>query len=424
MRRALIASFGASGVIQLANIVSGVVLARQLGPSSRGALAAIILWPSLLAAIGMLGLPDALTFRTARQDLARGLLLGTGIGIALVQSVLLVAVGLAVIPLVLAHAGTSTVYLGLVFLCFVPLTLLALTMMGILNGSGQHKAFHLLRMLVTVLSAVSICALAGVGALSLRSAITTYLAANTITLILALLLVRKVAGRIGVSASLARELLAFGAKSHTSGVSSMLNERLDQLVISIFLAPAQLGLYVIAVTMTSLTTLVGVSVAFVALPVISKLRERDLLLMSVRRLFLATVALSLAISIPLIVLAPRVIEIFFGRDYLPVTTACRVLLAAVVMLSASRALAAILKGLGKPVQAGLADGIGLLVTLVALATLLPLFGLLGAAIASALAYAASLAWMIRQTASAMGIPARLLVRRPPVWPAVASGAKP
>jgi O-antigen/teichoic acid export membrane protein len=423
VRRALIASFGASGSIQLANVVSGVVLARQLGPSSRGALAAVILWPSLLATVGMLGLPDALTFRAARRDCELGVLLGTGIVIALVQSALLVAAGVALIPLVLAHDGANTVHLGLVFLCFIPLTLLALAVMGVLNGSGEFRAFHLLRVLVTALSVASICVLAGLGALSLASAIITYLAANAITLVVALMIMRKSARRVRFNASLAREMLVFGMKSHTSGVSSMLNERLDQLIISAFLAPAQLGLYVIAVTLTSLTTLVGASVAYVALPVISRIRERDELLKHVRQLVVATVAGSLAISVPLIVFAPRVIEIFFGRAYLPVATVSRILLAAVVMLSVSRALAAMLKGLGRPIHAGLADGIALVVTLAALAALLPVFGLLGAAIASALAYATSLAWMVRRTAAAMGIPARLLVRRPPLWPAVAPGLK-
>jgi hypothetical protein len=64
-RGPLFASFGASSAIQLANIATGVLLARLLGPHDRGEFAAVILWPSILAAVGSLGVPDATTFYTA-----------------------------------------------------------------------------------------------------------------------------------------------------------------------------------------------------------------------------------------------------------------------------------------------------------------------------------------------------------------------
>jgi O-antigen/teichoic acid export membrane protein len=425
VKRALIASFGASGAIQLVNVLSGVVLARQLGPSSRGALAAVVLWPSLLATVGMLGLPDALTVRTARRDRELSLVVGTGLAAAALQAAALVAIGLAAIPFVLSHYGAPTVHLALAFLLFVPLNLTTLGLMGVLNGLERYAAFQTLRVLVTGLSAGAIFALAGSGRLDLKNAVVAYLTANAIALAAALWLARSVLAGLRVSRALMRELLVFGAKSHTSGVSTLLNERLDQLVISAFLAPMQLGLYVIAVTFTSVTTLVGTSVAFVALPVISRNCHAEALAMQIRRMTVITLTVSLAVSVPLIALAPQLIELFFGRSYLPVTNVCRVLLAAVVMLSMSRTLAAALKGAGRPLQAGLADGIGLLVTVVALGALLPPLGLLGAAIASVLAYGATLLFMARAAGRVVGTSARGLVSgRGSVVPVAITGIEP
>jgi O-antigen/teichoic acid export membrane protein len=407
MRRALSASLSASLLVQLANVVSGIALARTLGPSSRGVLAAVVLWPSLLAAVGMLGIPDALTFRTARGEGEVGLLLGTGLVISAVQSTILIAIGFVVVPSILRDGGA---WHGLLFLAFIPMNLAALSIMGVLNGLERYRSFQGLRTLVTVLATCSIITLAAVGRLGVGTAVGAYLLANAITLIAAWLSVRGAVGRLEVSRSVARGLIVFGSKSQTSGVSSMLNERLDQLVISAFLAPAQLGYYVVAVTLTSLTSLVGTSVGFVALPAVSRLTDRDELLARVRFLVVVTAGASIAVSAPLIVLAPIMTRLFFGSAYLPTTTVCRILLAAVVMLSVSRALAAMLKGLGQPIDAGIADGIGLVVTIVCLAVFLPAFGLMGAALASALAYAATLAWMIHKAAAALKVsPIRLVL---------------
>ena len=48
-------SLAASVAIQGLNVLTGIVLARTLGPAGRGELAAVMLWPSILAAVGSLG---------------------------------------------------------------------------------------------------------------------------------------------------------------------------------------------------------------------------------------------------------------------------------------------------------------------------------------------------------------------------------
>jgi O-antigen/teichoic acid export membrane protein len=294
--------------------------------------------------------------------------------------------------------------------------------MGVLNGLERYATFQTLRVLVTAVLSGAIFVLAVLGRLDLKTAVVVYLVANLVTLAAAGWFARSELVGLSVSRSLMRELLVFGAKSHTSNVSSALNERLDQLVISAFLVPTQLGLYVVAVTLTSVTSLIGTSVSFVALPVISRSTGREALSMYIRRITVITVGLSLAVSVPLIVAAPRLIELFFGRAYLPATNICRVLLGAVVMLSTSRTLAAALKGAGQPLQAGLADGIGLVVTVVALAAFLPTFGLLGAALASVLAYATTLLWMIRAAGRVVGTSAcGLFGSRRTLPPVVATG---
>src|SRR5579859_299038 len=57
-------------VIQLSNVAGGIILARSLGASGRGFVAAAMLWPPLLASLVALGIGDALLFHSARSEYA------------------------------------------------------------------------------------------------------------------------------------------------------------------------------------------------------------------------------------------------------------------------------------------------------------------------------------------------------------------
>jgi O-antigen/teichoic acid export membrane protein len=212
---------------------------------------------------------------------------------------------------------------------------------------------------------------------------------------------------------LARTLFGFAVRSHTSNVSSLFNERLDQLLISVFLAPVQLGLYVIAVTLTSLTSLVGQSISLVALPVVAAEQPGPTRAAVVRRYIRLTILGATALTVPMIVLTPTLIAVFFGHAFAPAATVTRVLLVAAVVLTSTRLIQSMLKAAGRPLDAGISEFVALGATLASLAILLPWLGILGAGIASLLAYCVSAAWTANRAATALGLTSlRLLVFAP------------
>jgi O-antigen/teichoic acid export membrane protein len=394
-----------SATIQGLTVVTGVLLARELGPHSRGELAAVLLWPSILAAVGSMGLAESATFHAARSTSSPGELLGSVAALAIVQAAALGAIGLLVIPHVLGHYGSRTVQLGEGYLAVVPLNLLTLSLMGILNGRRQFGAFHTLRLLVFVALVSGLVALALFDRLRVSTVTIVYLGANLLTACTAMYLTwRSGISHVRFSSKTARRLFGFGLRSHTSSVSSVLNQRLDQLLISVFLAPVKLGLYVVATTMTSAVSLIGWSIAMVALPTIAEAdgtHERE----AVARRFIAlTLFLSVAVTFPLLLLTPMLLGLFFGDSFRAVSTVARVLLVATVFLSVNRTLEAALQGAARPLDAGVAEFIALIATVAGLAVLLPAIGLLGAALTSLIAYGVSTAWMSRRLAAACDIP--------------------
>jgi len=433
IRRPLTLSFGASVAVQAMNVLTGVLLARTLGPHGRGDLAAVILWPSAIASIGGLGVAEATTFYLARQAESLASVLGTSLALAVAQSAICVCVGAALTPVVLSHFGDDTVRAAYVFLAFIPANLITLTLMSALNGLQRFGEFQALRLSVIALTCVSIGGLRAADELTVMNVTAAYIGANIAAGLLAFALVARAGGlRFSFRRATARRLVTYGIKSHTSSVTWMMNERLDQLVISMFLAPAKLGLYVTAVTMTSLVSLVGSSVSGAAFPVVAKLRTGRPQADAMRRFVRLSLIASAAVALPLIVAAPAVIDVFFKDAYGSAANVSRVLMVAAVVLSTNRALGACLKAMNRPLDAGIGEALALAVTAGGLAALLPLLGIMGAAVVSLAAYVVSTAWMARRAAAAIDssvwsllLPGRAeyewMVRRPWPRPALRAG---
>ncbi len=401
----MVGSFAATGVIQLIQAVIGVLLARILGPEDRGELAAVILWPTLLTTVGSLGLAQSATYHAARAP-RLGILVGSTLAVAAVDAVLLIGIGWAILPLALGGHEDSVVRDAQLFLtAFVPLNLAAVSMMSILNGSHRFAWFQALRVILIGTTVLGIVFLAVTGSMTIGSAAAAYIGGYLVTAALALAVVLRSVGReIGFSGETVRGLLGFGWRSQLSTSMWTFNERADQLVISVFFSPVSLGLYVVAVTLTSLTTLVGFSFALVALPMIARLESLAERQRMARLIVAATWLCATAVSIPIFIAEPALIRLLFGEDFADAAGVGRVLLVAGIVFALNRVLEAVLQAVGRPLESSLGEGLALAMTAAGLAVLLPTMGIMGAGVTSLLAYSASSAFMVFRAAKALEMP--------------------
>ncbi len=409
------ASVATSAIILGLNALTGILIARTLGPQGRGELTAILLWPTLLASMGFLGLAEATTFHVSRATATLGRLAGTSLAISVVQSVVLAGIGAVVIPHALSRYDGDVVQTAYLFLLYIPLFFLMNYPLSLLQGLQRFGSVNVVRLLAFAPAAGGLLVLAFADRLTVETAALTYLGTYLVTGVAAVgLLFRAGAIQLSFDFRLTRQLLGFGVRSHTASASSNLNEWLDQVVISVFLAPVKLGLYVIAVTLSSLTALVGLSVSLIALPVLARLEpgpERSARAARYARLTLVGAAV---VTLPMVVLAPAVIRLLFGESFEGAANVSRVLLVAAVVLTTNRTLGAILNAVGRPLDAGVAELVALAVTVAGLAALLPTLGLMGAAIASLLAYVVSMAWLTVKASRALDLAVRDLFRLRPL----------
>lgn len=394
--RGATASFTTSIAIQGLNVATGVLLARSLGPAGKGILTAALLWPGILASIGGLGLSQAVAYTVAHQRGRTKDVCGTALALSAVLAMVVMLGGLFLIPAVLDHYGREAVRAGVLNLAWIPLTLLTLSGMGVLQGRMAFTAFNVARVSVIAATVGGVIILALAHSISPSHVILVVVTANALTLgITVLALVRHHWFGLSVHLDIARSLVGFGLRTHAGNISSLANERGDQALIVVFLAPIQLGLYSVAVTFTSAVVLVGASLAIVALPAIAGMPDGRSVADRMGALVRSTVLLSVLVSAVTAITLPVLVPLFFGTAFEPAVGPARVLLVAAVALSANRVLGASLMAINRPFQSGAGEIIATFITVGLVATLVPRIGILGAATASLVAYAVSNAYMVR-----------------------------
>lgn len=399
-------------LLQALAMVSGVELARGLGLTGRGDLAAAMLWPTMIGGIAVLGLEESLTFHVAgaRDRRRAGQLLGSGLVLAAMQALLFTIVALVVVPIALHRHSTGTITSALIFSGFVSINIFNLTLNGVLNGLHQYTAYNAVRVSIGVTIVLAQTVLLAVGAFRVEVIVIAMMGCYVVCLLFDIALATRARpGPLSVDRRAMREIFLYGAKSHTSNTSSYLNQRLDQLVISIFLTSRQLGVYVVAVTFSLFTSLLGASVMVAALPNIARLEDPAEQAALARRFVSLTLIAAILSSLPIIILAPWIIELFFGHAFAVGANITRVTAVATIAFAVSRVMEGVLRGIARPLTAGMAEFVALGATVAGLALLLPALGLIGAAWATLLAYSVSSMWMAMRIRTFIGLPMRTLL---------------
>jgi O-antigen/teichoic acid export membrane protein len=410
--RDAVSSLTATALIQASNIVSGVLLARFLQPDGRGELAAVMLWPSVIAAVGIFGLHEAIAYHAARRRHGSGRILAGGLLLGGLLSLLLLPIGALVVDILFDGKPAEVREAGFLYLAFIPLNFLGLFLVAMFQGGLRFAEWNLLRTSVHVFYLLLIPAmyLAGFGGV-LGFAVASLLA-NAAMILLALLLYRRVgwaAEEDATAPSTLRALARYGASVHLGAAVAIVAERLDQMIIAIFLSAADLGLFVIATTVARLPLVLASTLATVAFPKIAGAADAAARAAIFGRYSRAASLTILPMALALAAVTPWLLPFFFGAAFADAVPVAWMLTAAAVPLSLKAMLSAGLKACDKGWIVGQAEIATLALSAAFLAALVPSYGLMGAAAAGLLAQGGALAFMLFRVRHSVGIGPRDLL---------------
>jgi len=341
-------SVGASLLLQLGLLVSGVLTARLLGVEGRGYLVLLMLVPLALAPLATLGLPLAVVFEVSRMPLAAKAIARTVARPALAQMVVLVLLHAGALAVLLAQAPDEARRAGAVSLAVGPAILGQHYALAVLQGQGNFRAFNVLRLLPFLLNSLFVAAVFIVGfddlALLVLVWTVTYGAAAAATAVWA---------RRGLrhqdetrAAPPLRKMLRFGSKALLGSASPVETFRIDQAVVGLFLSPAALGLYAAGLAFTNLPRLVALGVGAVAFPDVAARTDPTAARRAMWRFAGVTLAASSVLVLGLEAVAGWLVTTFFGTSFEDAVPIMQILLVGAPFVAARRVLTDASRGTG------------------------------------------------------------------------------
>lgn len=385
-QRSFLRSVGRTAVFNLTttavSAVTGVLLARWLGPSGRGDYAAALAYFGLSLVVFELGLSSSVVYHVSKYRSEHADFVRTAavllVPLAAVAALVAVALGLVVFGDSPARRAAFLVLpVGLV-LCFAgAATGSALQSLDLASWNlvrlSQPVAFFLLIFgahLVIPLNVVLVVNL-----------MTVTFGAQTL---LSWWLYARVTTRRGsFQRRQVRPMLRFGVLNMSSTTPNALNSRLDQLVLALLVSSAALGQYAVAVSLSVLAGPLVMAFGHVAFP---SLARGERVIETVRTAVRGSIFVSVICLTVIVAAAPFVVPALFGPGYEPVTVLLLVLAPGAAVVVVNQVLGDILRGLGRPGAVAVCEWIGIVSTIAGLVLLVPHLGVMGAAVTSTVTY--------------------------------------
>lgn len=183
-----------------------------------------------------------------------------------------------------------------------------------------------------------------------------------------------------------REYAVFAAKVGAVSLVSLLNYRADLYIVALLLKPAFLGMYAVAVSAAESLLIPTQVAALVTSPHVGSFHEPAASRLTARCVR-NNLLIALCVCGVLFVVAPDLVRLLYGPAFAPATPALRVLLVGVVALSLGAPLSNYFTlKLGRPEVPMTLAGISAAVCITVAYLATPRLGLVGAAMASTIAY--------------------------------------
>lgn len=376
------------------------LLARLLGPAGKGGYDLFAASGGLLIALAGLSLPSGITYVTARATASLRTMFRWIIIVAVAQASLSVLLLIIVeqsgfgstflpqdveVPLIAISAVALYVFLNTLTAYWRAILIgqeeiIAVSRLGLLE-----RVAHLVLLLV-VLAALQIIGHPFAVQIAIGLLLISSLLSNLLFLgKLRLPLMQSVDGPSGF-----RQVVAYSVPSYVANLMQFLNYRLDIFLVSYFATQAAVGLYALAVSLAQLVWLPSSAIATVLLPRVAGQQE-----LAAHNAYLAAQAtrisfwISLATGVTLSLLSVIALPIVYGEAFRDSVAPLLWLMPGIILLGPASVLTSYIAAIGKPhVNLGVSLT-GLVVTLSLDVLLIPILGIVGAAVASTLSYTAS-----------------------------------
>jgi O-antigen/teichoic acid export membrane protein len=392
LSRNAVARFVADGTSVLVGALSAILVARWLGPSVKGTLAALTFMTGLLSQACLLGLPEASLVRVGKREVTAQEALSSGLG-----ATLLAAGGGAIVLLAYARLQLPwqepLVQVAVLAACAtLPLAVAGTILLHIINAQERVVSTSIIFVAISATSAATAVLFVGALDLSVLGGALGALLGSAVGVGGAAFLLQRegMHFRPRLEGAYLRPALRYGVRVETSYILTVAAARLDLLLVYPLAGRAEAGIYSIALTFGTLSGTVAAAMSYAAFPRLPQLSDEEARVLTAR-LVRSGLAAALTAAAGLAAVLPIFLPLALGRAYAGVTAPALLLLLGGVLWSGQWVLSRAYAARGDPSLLFSSFALNVSTMIVLDVALIPLWGSVGAALGSLVAPALGLA---------------------------------
>jgi O-antigen/teichoic acid export membrane protein len=389
--RAGIVTYVFSALTLVANLVTGIVTARALGPSGRGVFVALTTVSQLAGFLFAMGVAQSLSYYIARRPEDAPRLLTTWTAMLVPLTAVAIAISELLLPTIFS-GDQQAIDIGRWFMFSIVLVVGLELNYGLLLGTHDFLVYNVLRFVQAALIAAAFVVLWIGDELTVESALVAAIVGSATAMAAGL---ARSAARVGIGPldpRLGATSLWYGVRGQGSTVATNVTARLDVAMLPAFVTNANVGLYSVAANLSLIVHQLSNTFAGLVLPAAAGDPERGRI--KVIGSLWASLLVAGLLAAVLALFARPLIGLVYGDSFRDAAEPLLLLLPGVVLFAGSSILAAGVYAAGRPFTATFAQLLGMAVTIVGLFVFLRTGGITAAAIVSTASYATVFAAML------------------------------
>jgi len=385
-------TMGGQALTILLGLMTTAIIARWLGPTGKGQFELVMLIPQILSLLLSFGISTANVYFSGIQRVPVAALSANSVAFSLVGSALggIVLLLMITSPLISRIVPGVPVRLVCLAMLSLPLALLGANLSSILLGLRRFITLSGLRVFqAAVLVPLLLVSVKWLN-LGISGAIVASIMASAFFVSAVALKLRREGGLLLPSWNypIGKATLSYGLRGYVGNLLQFFNYRLDSFLVNLFIGAAGVGIYSVAIVLAELLWQLPNAVSVVIFPKAANSDPKEMNRFT-PRVFWVVLGLSSLGAVGLGLTGKAAIRLIFSERFLDAYSPMLVLLPGVVLLGAGKVLSNDMAGRGYPHYNSIVAGLTLVATLVLDLVLIPKLGVLGAALASTVAYSST-----------------------------------
>ncbi|MFA5459969.1 MAG: polysaccharide biosynthesis C-terminal domain-containing protein [Candidatus Paceibacterota bacterium] len=378
-------TFGSRAMVLFLSFLTGIIIARTLGPAGKGLLAVIAMVGVTVVNLGNLGIGTFNTYILSNENVKKNSVISNsfwaGLIIGIIFFIILSVLALN-FPIFFRNIPRS--YL-LLYLVSLPFLFWSNFFQGILIGEQKFRKFNIFIVITQTINLVGVILLLLVFKLDVFYVVIWYALVNIIN---ALLPMGSVFIRNGLHLKLNLEVLkqalSYGIKICLTGIFALLILRIDLYMVNFFKGMAESGLYSLASTFGDVFFILPFSIVTVMFPKINaedKSKKESVAKYS--RISLLSV---LILAIGTLLFIKLFIGLLYGQAFLPSVQPILLLLPGLIFLSTSTVLSQYFLSTKYPFKLTICWFLATILNIILNFIYIPQYGMIAAALSSTITY--------------------------------------